>query len=167
MKRSPLRRRALKKAAKVRTLKPKYSPPDWFLAIKPGAHGSTPHQKRLWRMVSEAVRQEEFIKYRGKCVSCDRYLHSWQEGQCAHFKPWSVCNGLFKYERKNLAFSCSFCNSNSGGDVGHRFGEELKRRYGEHHLDWIEKENRKHHGEKLDVLEIVALAEQIMKQNHE
>lgn len=144
-----------KRATKTKS----YSPPDWFMKIKPGAHGNTPHQKRLWRIVSEAVRKEEFELYGGQCVSCSRRLESWQDGQCAHFKPWSVCNGLFKYERVNLAFSCSFCNQNSGADIGHRFGEELKRRYGDDILDYIERENTKHRGEKLDVLQIVGLAE--------
>ena len=139
-----------------------YKTPPWFNKITPGSHGSNPAQKRYWKFTSDKVRQEEFEKYGGKCVSCPRRLQSWQEGQCAHYKPWSVCNGFFKYERSNLAFSCSACNYGAGGDVGHAFGEELKRRYGKNHLIWIEKENLKHKGEKMEDWVIVSRVEEEM-----
>jgi hypothetical protein len=158
VKRTALKRRTTKQK-KARVLKEKYTPPEWFMAVKPGAHGNSPAQKRLWRIVSEAVRKEDYERFGGRCVSCPRVLDTWQDGQCAHYKPWSVCNGLFKYERRNLALSCSFCNQNSGADIGHRFGEEMKRRYGTSILDWIEEENQRHRGEKLDILQIVGLAE--------
>lgn len=152
------RRRPLK-APRTRVSTKGYKSPPWFNKLRLGAHGSNPAQKRYWGYVSDKIRQEEFEKYKGKCVSCPRVLSSWQEGQCAHYKPWSVCHGYFKYERTNLAFSCPWCNGNGGADVGYAFGEELKRRYGENHLTWIEHENEKHRGEKMQDWEIVARVE--------
>lgn len=162
MKRTALTRRtplgASKRPAKAPSRTKTYIPPAWFMAVKPGAHGNSPAQKRLWRIVSEYVRQRDFKKYHGKCVSCSKTLDSWQDGQAAHFKPWSVCNGSFKYNVDNLALSCYFCNMNSGADIGYRFGEEMKRRHGKNHLDWIEQQNLKHRSEKLDVLFCIELA---------
>jgi hypothetical protein len=43
----------------------------------------------------------------------------------------------------------------SGADTGYRFGEEMKRRYGAKHLEWIEKENEKHRGKKIEEWELV------------
>ena len=137
-------------------MKTPYKTPAWYNKLPVGSHGSTPAQKRYWKWLSDKIRCEEFHKYKGKCVSCPRVLPSWKDGQCAHFKPYSVCHGWFKLERRNLAFSCPFCNQNSGGDVGHAFGEEMKRRYGKKHLEWIEKENEKHRGEKIHDWDLVA-----------
>lgn len=132
-----------------------YKPPKWFTSLKPGSHGSTPTQKKYWKVVSDTYRKEDFERYGGKCVSCPARLERWEDGQLAHYKAWSVCNAWFKYERKNLALSCSNCNRLSDGIVGHNFGEELKRRHGDKILDWIQSENEKYRGQKMEVWEIV------------
>jgi len=137
------------------TPKKGYKPPKWFMSLPPGGHGSTPAQKKFWKVVSDTYRQEDFEKYGGKCVSCPTRLERWQDGQLAHWKAWSVCNSWFKYERANLALSCPNCNRLSDGTIGHTFGEELKRRHGEHILDWIETENLKYRGQKMEVAQIV------------
>lgn len=168
MKRTPLKRRTRLKAKhtpKSRKInskrsKPKsatkgYKPPKWFNSIKLGSHGSTPAQKKYWKIVSETYRQEDFDKYNGKCVSCPTRLERWQDGQLAHFKAWSVCNSWFKYERKNLALSCPNCNRLSDGVVGKNFALELQRRHGEGILDWIEKENLQYRNVKMETFEIV------------
>jgi hypothetical protein len=49
--------------------------------------------------------------------------------------------------------------------IGHAFGEELKKRYGEHHLAWIEKENNVWRGVKLENHVIVAKVEQLLEEN--
>ena len=83
-------------------------------------------------------------------MSCHRVLSSWQDGQAGHYKPWGACNGYFKYEMKNIAFQCAYCNGPmSGADTGTRFGNELVRRYGDDILDWIDKENELHRAERV------------------
>jgi len=155
---------------KPRRPKPKtknkgYQIPAWFKSIPPGSHGSNPTQKRYWKVVSNLVRQRDFNTYRGKCVSCSTRLGSWQEGQAAHYKAFSICNSYFKFNEKQIALSCAFCNHRADGAIGYAFGEELKRRYGAEHLDWIEKENRKYHGKKMEDYEIVARVELLLAEN--
>ena len=139
-----------------------YIVPKWFKSLKLGSHGNTPAQKKYWGVVSETYRKEDFEKYHGKCVSCPTVLERWQDGQLAHYKAWSVCNSWFKYERKNLALSCPNCNRLSDGNIGHAFGEELKRRHGKNHLNWIETENLKYRGQKMEVWQIVEATEKLL-----
>lgn len=143
--------------------KPKgYQVPPWFRSLKPGSHGQTIHQKKYWKVVSDIYRKEEFEKYGGKCVSCPYRLERWQDGQLAHYKAWSNCYGFFKYERKNLAFSCSRCNQNNDGFVAEDFKQELQRRYGGHIIDWINEENKRHMNTKMEVWEIVERTEKLL-----
>lgn len=163
-------KKALKKSVGAKngpkkTIPKGYKTPPWFNAIPRGSHGSNPAQKRYWKVVSDLVRQRDFKKYRGKCVTCPRRLERWEDGQAAHYKAWSVCNGYFKYELTNLALSCSHCNHINDGTIGTAFGEELKRRHGEQHLDWIEKENARHRGEKMENWEIVERVEKLLEEN--
>lgn len=163
MKRTALARKSKTKRVvdKSRTPKRGFQIPAWFMSIKPGAHGNSPAQKRLWKLTSDTYRKQDFEAYGGKCVSCPTRLERWEDGQLAHFKAWSVCNSYFKYERKNLAFSCPNCNRLSDGVVGANFAKELQHRHGKHILDWIETENLKYRGQKLEAHELVARAEQI------
>lgn len=139
-----------------------YQVPSWFKSLKPGSHGATLAQKKYWRVVSETIRQEEFIQYGGRCVSCPRILLSWKDGQCGHYKAWSVCNGFFKYERKNLALICSHCNKISDGPINEAFKRELQRRHGESIIDWINTENQKYHNTKMELWEIVERTAKIL-----
>ena len=132
-----------------------YKPPAWFNKIPYGSHGSTPAQKRYWYIISQTYRKADWEKYHGRCVSCATILADWREGDLAHFKRYSVCNSWFKFQRENLALSCKNCNRNDDGVVGYRFGEELKRRYHEHIIDWIEKTNESFRGQKMEVWELV------------
>lgn len=132
-----------------------YKPPKWFTALPYGSHGSTPTQKRFWWVISQTYREEDFKRYKGRCVSCGKKLIDWRDGDLAHFKKYSVCNSWFKFERKNLALSCKGCNQRDDGMTGFRFGEELKRRHGDDIIEWIERENQKHSGQKMHDWEIV------------
>lgn len=170
LKRTPLRAKSslrTKKRSKgqidtnKKVLNKGYKTPKWFNKLKQGSHGATPAQKKYWKVVSDTYRKEDFEKYGGKCVTCRTRLERWEDGQLAHYRAWSVCHGFFKYERKNLALSCPNCNRLNDGVIGTRFGKELKRRHGEHILDWIETENEKHRGEKMEVWEIVNRVEQL------
>jgi len=128
-----------------------YKVPKWFKKIKPGAHGSTPSQKRLWRIVSETYREEDWSRS-PHCRTCFTHLPSWKDGQLGHFKAYSLCNGMFKYHRRNLALQCAPCNANFHKDnvIGARFIDYLRAMYGEDILRWLEKENLKHAGEKVE-----------------
>ena len=161
LKRTPLKRRTTKQK-KVRKLKPFYKPPDWFTKIKLGSHGNNPYQKRYWRVVSCLVRQRD-EQY--GCVSCPTKYKKWSDYDAAHFKRYAVCNSYFKFDPLNIAASCKACNRNDDGVVGHAFGEELKRRYGNDHLVWIEEENKHYKGKKMENHEIVTRVEQLLKDN--
>jgi hypothetical protein len=139
--------------------------PKWFQSIKPGAHGNTPTQKRYWKLISDFVRQRDFNKYNGKCVSCKIHLQHWKDGDAAHFKRYSVCNSYFKFNPANIALSCKGCNRNDDGVVGHHFGKSLEKRYGKDHIDWIEKENKKYQGMKIENAELIRLAEKLVEDN--
>lgn len=153
---TPLGAAKLKKTTtSTKTPKKGYQVPKWFKSLPLGSHGSSPAQKKYWKVVSDTYRKEDFEKYGGKCVSCETTLERWQDGQLAHFKAWSVCNSWFKFERKNLALSCPNCNRLSDGMVGLKFAQELQRRHGDDILEWIETENLKYRGQKLEVSECV------------
>lgn len=147
----------IKKAAKKRKSSPSkgYQAPKWFTKLKAGSHGSNAAQKKYWKVVSDTYREEDWNRYNGRCVSCHKTLEHWKDGDLAHFKRYAVCNSWFKFERKNLALSCKGCNRNDDGIVGHAFGEELKRRWGEDVIEWIEQENLKYRGQKLETWQIV------------
>jgi len=142
-----------------------YKVPDWFRSIPLGSHGNSPTQKRYWKVISAFTRQRDFNKYHGKCVSCGKRLESWQDGQGAHYRRYATCNSYFKFHPDNVALSCAYCNQNEDGVIGHSFGEELKRRYGEKHLDWIEKENNKWRGVKLEDHIMVGHVEKLLEDN--
>lgn len=135
-----------------------YKPPKWFTGIPLGAHGNSPAQKKYWKLVSIAVRVEDHEKYK-RCVACQGYIERWQDGQAGHYKAWANCNGFFKYERKNLALICGRCNKISDGPINDAFREEMKRRYGFPIIGWIEQQNERHRGQKMEVWEIVERAE--------
>lgn len=161
----PLGRDKKQKAPRVRKVKNKgYKVPSWFKSIKPGAHGQSPSQKRLWRVVSEFVRKRDFEKY-GKCVSCGYRFSCWEESQAGHWLPYSLCNSFYKFDPTfNIAGQCSACNTSlhrSGAHVGHEMGEELKRRYGSGVLEIIKEDNRRFHGMKLEVWNLVDMASRV------
>jgi len=162
LKRVELRSKPLKAKKTIKGTSKGYKPPKWFNSIKLGSHGSTPAQKKYWTAVREKYLQEDFIKFHGKCVTCDKHLDTWKDGQLAHYKAWSVCNSWFKYERKNLRLSCANCNRLSDGVIGKRFADELVKQYGPDHLEWIEQENLKYRGQKMEVWEIVERVEKLL-----
>lgn len=148
--RHPLVASKTKKTVKsTKTVKKGYQVPKWFKSLPTGSHGNTPAQKKLWKVISDYVRERDWTKY-GYCVSCKTKILDWRDGDAAHFKRYSVCNSYFKFHPDNIALSCKNCNRNDDGVVGHAFGEELIKRYGKRHLLWIEEENLKFRGVKID-----------------
>lgn len=168
--RKPLKRAQIKPKLASKARKPKkatkvpnkgYKPPKWFMSLPTGSHGSNPVQKRYWKVISDTYRKDDWEKYKGKCVSCGKYIEDWKLGDLAHFKKYSVCNSWFKFQRENLALSCKGCNQRDDGVVGHAFGEELKRRHHKNIIEWIEKTNLSFKGQKMEAWEIVERVEKL------
>lgn len=141
-----------------RVKKAPYKVPKWFSRLPTGSHGSTPSQKKAWKVVSDYVREKDFILYGGKCVSCPRIIPTVQDGDAGHFKPWSNCHGMMKFYTKNIALQCQFCNRyRSGIEAGYYFGEALKRRHGENFIEEFETLNEQHRGKKIEEWELVEM----------
>lgn len=100
----------------------------WIKAIPISqAHGSGNLQKKLWRLVSDFVRIRDWHKY-GYCVATNQRIDHWKEGQAGHYKSYSVCRGMFKFDEENIHMQSAASNGWGGMDIGYSFGEELKRR---------------------------------------
>lgn len=145
----------LSKKKKLRVKAPSYKVPDWFSKIKPStAHGSTPSQKKAWRVVSEYVRQRDWKK---GCVSCRKPFERWEDAQAGHYIPWSTCHGIFKYDLRNLAAQCGHDNAWGGGKAGYDFANELVRRRGADIINQLEYENELFRGKKIEEWELVEM----------
>jgi len=72
-----------------------------------------------------------------------------------------LCNGMFKFNEKNLALICSSCNFIDDGVVNAQFADEMRRRHGADFVEWVLATNNEHRGTKLDVGDIIAYAEEI------
>lgn len=151
------------KQAKKKASEKGYKAPKWFTSIKVGAHGKTPAQKKLWRVVSETYREHDYNTYGPNCPCCGIHLERWQDGQLGHWQRYSLCNGWFKYERKNLALICAGCNMSDDAITLWKLGETLKMRHGEDILLWIDLENKASHnkGVKQEVWMCVDYASRI------
>jgi hypothetical protein len=157
MKRTALRRKSKTKRVvdKSRTKTKGYKPPRWFNAIPTGAHGSTPAMKRAWKVLSDTYRQEDYKIYGGRCPICNNAVEDWKYLQLGHFHRYSLCNGWFKLERRNLLGICAGCNYNDGGLTSFKFAERLKQRWGEDVILWIEIENQNCRNTKMETWALV------------
>ena len=85
------------------------------------------------------------------------------EGQAGHFRSWSKCNGMFKYNDKNLALICAGCNSFGDGVTNANFAAEMQRRHGADYVEWITTMNNAQHGTKMETEELVKYAQEIQR----
>ena len=104
--------KAIPKGSTTRTKTPK-----WVLAIPKGSHGSGDLQKRLWRVVSDYVRIRDWTVY-GRCVATGRVISHWKDGDAGHFKAYSKCNGIFKFNPINIHLQSKSSNGFGDFDVG-------------------------------------------------
>lgn len=112
--------------------------PKWLNKIPQGTHGSGIAQKKLWRVCSDYVRIKDFYQF-GTCISCGKRFTHWRDGQCCHFRAYSVCRGYSKWETNNLFLGCSACNTAYDSNlVGKRFAEGIVERYGKQRLEQLE-----------------------------
>lgn len=120
-----------------------YKPPAWFNRIKLtySEHGNTTAQKRLWRVITDTYRKEEWEMYGPFCPVCGQSLPDWRDGQMLHWFRYSLCNSWLKWERRNMIFGCRDCNLKDDEITNWKISELLRLRYGEDILLWIEQEN--------------------------
>ncbi len=117
--------------------------PKWVKSIPPSpSHGTGTLQKRLWRLTSDFVRLRDTYHHKGICVATGKKIGHYKQGDAGHYKPYATCNGMFKFNPINIHLQSKTSNGWGGQEIGHAFGEELKRRYGNHYLERIEDENR-------------------------
>lgn len=124
--------------------------PKWVSAIPQAqGHGSGILQKKLWRLVSDYSRIRDFYLYK-RCVATGDIISDWRLSDSGHYIPYSICNGMFKFDIWNVHAQSKKSNAWGGMVDGHNFGEELKRRYGDDFLEELKIENRSHTNEKVD-----------------
>lgn len=86
----------------------------WIKAVPISkSHGSGPLQKKLWRLTSDCVRIRDWLKY-NKCAATGKIIPHWSMGQAGHYKAYSKCNGMAKFDTDNI-FLQSYV-SNGFGD---------------------------------------------------
>lgn len=101
----------------------------WIKAIPPATgHGSGNLQKRLWRLVSDFVRIRDFYLYKGACVATGRVIGHWNMGDAGHFRPYSICRGMFKFDERNIFLQSKRSNGFGEYDDWIAFEDEVVRR---------------------------------------
>lgn len=117
--------------------------PKWIRAIPESqSHGSGTLQKRLWRLKSDFVRIRDWYTFEGRCVATGRKIAHWSEGQAGHLKPYSNCNGLFKFNEMNIHMQSASSNKWGNRDDWRAYEAELVNRYSQEFVDAIETSNR-------------------------
>ena len=102
-----------------------------------GSHGSTPTQKRYWKVTSDFVRIRDFYKYK-RCIACGRFANHWSELQGGHYKAWASCRGYSKWDKDNIFGECGICNTGfNSNEVGANFKEGIISRHGQERMDYI------------------------------
>lgn len=149
MKRTPLKKVSENKVSyyKNRKRKEKLGLPSWIKAIPEStAHGSGTYERRLWKLTSDFVRIRDWNLFDKKCVATGEYIEHWSQGQAGHYRAYSICNNMFKFDPRNIHMQKAKSNMLSSMSDGKRFGDELDRRYGIGFVDKLEKENLEHKG---------------------
>lgn len=108
---------------------------------------STEVKDKAWSILSDYVRQRDFKKYKGKCVSCHRMVDSWQDLQGGHFVNAGVGGAELSFDEKNVNGQCGGCNL-GGMDIGAEYAKELDTRWGEGTADSLH--NRRFQTTKAD-----------------
>lgn len=127
---------------KAKASKPKKSLPSWLKAIPEGSHGSGTVQKRLWRVVSDYTRLRDWYYHKGVCVASGIKLSDWREGQAGHFLSYSTCNGLFKFDERNVHLQSAHSNQWGRREDWQLYEATLIQRYGVEYINMLEDENR-------------------------
>lgn len=135
----------------------------WINKIPMGSHGSTPLQKRWWKLTTDFRRIEDFLRW-GTCPSCNKPFTTWEESQGGHYRAYSLCKGYKKFCDKNVFAQCAYCNSRMNEDKfegGRIFADNIVKRYGQERLDLINTYT-KGSPEKLEVPIIIEKMQEIL-----
>lgn len=129
--------------------------PNWIKAIPENkSHGSGTYQKRLWKLTSDYVRIRDFHKY-GVCAATGKRFEHWhmQNVQAGHLKPYATCNGLYKFDTRNIHAQDGYNNKFGNYDDFRNFEKEVKRRG----YDWdlFEKESNANSGARIYDSEVI------------
>lgn len=82
---------------------------------------------KAWAIVSDFVRMRDFIKY-GKCVSCNKAIFDWHDGDAGHFISMGGHGALIGFHTDNIALQCKYCNQQSSFHLGVTFEDNLRKR---------------------------------------
>lgn len=127
-----------------RKKKEKAELPKWLKAIPESqSHGSGTYEKRLWKITSDYVRIRDWYGFKQTSVD-GKWLESWQQGQAGHYISYSVCKNMFKFNLNNIHLQSANSNQLSSASDGHKYGQEITKRYGEGFIEGLHNENRKH-----------------------
>jgi len=96
---------------------------------------------KSWSIISDFTRVRDFIKF-GVCVATGHRFGSYREGQGGHYYSMGGHGVYSGFSVKNVHLQSGISNKCGGQNVGHNFGEELKRRYGMDYLDILLKETQ-------------------------
>lgn len=129
-------------SGRLKSKKTKNGLPPWLKAVPEGKHGSGTLQKRLWRLKSDFVRIRDWHTWGPRCIATGRHLESWSAGQAGHFKSYTKCNGMYKFNENNIHLQSAMSNSWPDKDDWNHFEMELVARYGPRFVQQIEEDNK-------------------------
>lgn len=161
----PTKRKKTSQKAKNKPIKTISTPvPAWIKAIPESkAHGAGTYQKRLWKLTSDYVRIRDFHKY-GYCAATGKHFDTWKGPACqaGHLKPYSTCNGLYKFDVRNIHAQHGNSNKFGNYDDFRNFEKEVKRRG----YDWdlFEQESNANNGARLYDSEVIEAIKQLLNQ---
>ncbi len=91
---------------------------------------------KFWAIFSEYIRKRDFNKW-GCCVTCGKFIDSWQDLQAGHFAPASNCGFALVFSEENVHGECAYDN---GFNSGHliQYKTNLMQRYGENFVKSLE-----------------------------
>lgn len=71
-----------------------------------------PLQSIYWYWLSRQVRKEEWERWGGFCITCDKRIDHWLQGVCGHIIAVTDCGEYLKLDRRNLTIQHKHCNDN-------------------------------------------------------
>jgi len=136
--------------------------PNWIKAIPESkAHGAGTYQKRLWKLTSDYVRIRDFYKY-GRCAATGEHFSDWKSAnvQAGHLKNYATCNGLYKFDVRNIHAQTSRSNRFPTYDDHMNFRAEVEKRG----YDWdlFEKENNANNGCRLYDSDVIKALKELL-----
>lgn len=103
----------------------------YFTKIPRKSRYTDPLKDRAWSITSDFCRVRDFINY-GCCVSCGKPVENYKCFDGGHYESMGGNGALSGFNIMNVHGECPDCNGfHNGKSVGYKFGETLKRRYGE------------------------------------